>query len=157
MNNHPALLYAANSLKIDPSRLKLVEVSTMPAMELSQCGDQIIQKECYRNAFNVASSLMLDVVIGATVLGDLGLAIEHAWVAEPGDGGRHFDPTFQIHRMGTGGDVYLELYRIPFDRYLDEMKSLESGRAAIDVATLRRHPRTKHLFSRHQQAAGAQA
>lgn len=138
-------LYAATSLQMNPELLQLVDMSAMPAATLANLRAPIRMGQCYNNAFKVATDLMLDVVLGATILNDVGIAIEHAWVAEPGDDGKHYDPTFQAIFGKVGADTYLELYRIPIRRYLADMKALGT-RKGIDIAALRRHQGTRHLF-----------
>lgn len=148
-------LRAAAYLHMNPDRLQLVDVSAMPTATLARFRFPIQMGQCYNNAFKVATDLMLDVVLGATILNDVGIAIEHAWVAEPGDGGKHYDPTFQAVFGGVSADTYLELYRIPIRRYLADMKELGT-RNGIDIAALRRHPGTRHLFQTPHQLATMQ-
>lgn len=145
MNSHTPHQIATAFLGMDAARLKLVDVSPLPDRDMASLRHWIAPNMCYANAFRAAGALRLDVVLGAVIISGAGLPIEHAWIAEPGKDGAHYDPTLQGLQLGHPEDTYLELYRVPIEQYPARMRELETE-CAIDIMTLRSRPSTAGMF-----------
>lgn len=140
-------LMAMRGLLMNPDHLKPVDIVELPTESMAELDKIVAAKQCYRNAFYVASLYRMDVVLGTAILMDVGgIPIEHAWVAEPGEAGRHYDPTMQKVAGHITGTKYLELHRIPIDEYCATMDEMRTHGLAIDVHHLRHHKPTSHLF-----------